>query len=716
MRRLLPALLPVLLAAEFADVNPAVFPPDDPRAKALPRMVAADAKRRMQEANLRESKAFAAVKTREQWEAFRDARLAALRKSLGTFPEPPKDLRIVATRKHAGDGYELHDLVYETRPGWWVSANLYLPAKPPEKMPGILISHSHHTSKTNGELQDTGMTWARAGTAVLVPDHLGHGERRQHDFRTEADYPKPFRVSRQDYFFRYNANLQLTAVGDSLMGWMVWDLMRGVDVLLKQPRIDSNRLILIGAVAGGGDPAGVTAALDPRIACAIPFNFGGWQPESRAQENPDRDFAWFGDGYWESTRGLRGGAAGGFAHYAIVGSVAPRKLIHAHEFAWNPKDDPAWPRLQTIFGFYGQPDDRLAFAHGTGTLKGQPPESSHCTHVGAVHRKMIYPTLKAWFDMPIPTEFSQRRPSDDLLCWTDGARKELMPRKLHEVLTDLAAERAAEARQRLDSPEKLRKEWAAVLGDVGEVPANPKLFEGETTDVPGGNLKRFALETADGVTIPFVLVRPTEVQGKPAVVVMVAQGGKAAVLKERADTIREFLKAGVAVCLPDVRGTGETRAGTSADRGSSRTSLSQTEQILGRTVLGSQSRDLRTVLEWLRGYADVDGKKLAVWGDSFAAANPPDRKLAAPLDAPDPPAVAEPGAGTLALLAGLFEDVAAIYAGGLVPDSAVLGSPYVYVPHEAVVPGMLTLGRPGLGNRQVPNAAEMLKRLSQPTR
>jgi hypothetical protein len=429
-------------------------------------------------------------------------------------------------------------------------------------------------------------------------------------------------------------------------------------------------------------------------------------------ENADRDFAWFGDGYWESTRGLRGSAAGGFAHYAIVGAVAPRKLIHAHEFGWNPKDDPAWPRLQTIFGFYGKPDDRLAFAHGTGTLKGQPPESSHCTHVGAVHRKMIYPTLKAWFDMPIPTEFSQRRPTDDLLCWTDDARKELKPRKLHEVLGDLAAERAAAARKRLDSPEKLRKEWASLLGDVGEVPANPKLFEGEANDVPGGKLKRFALETADGVTIPFVLILPTEVKEKPPVVVMVAQPGKAGFLKERADTLREFLKAGIAVCLPDVRGTGETRVGTSADRASSRTSASQTEQILGRTVLGLQLRDLRTVLAWLRGIADVDGKKLAVWGDSFAAANPPDRKLSAPLDAPDPPAIAEPGAATLALLAGLFEDVAAVHAGGFAPDSAVLGSPYVYVPHDAVVPGMLTLGRPDLGSREVSTAAALVKKLA----
>ncbi len=88
-------------------------------------------------------------------------------------------------------------------------------------MPGIVIIHSHHNPKTQGELQDMGMTWARAGCLVLVPDQLGHGERRQHPFVDAKSYPKPFKVGRQDYYFRYNLGVQLQLIGDSLMGWMV---------------------------------------------------------------------------------------------------------------------------------------------------------------------------------------------------------------------------------------------------------------------------------------------------------------------------------------------------------------------------------------------------------------------------------------------------------------------------------------------------------------
>jgi hypothetical protein len=172
---------------------------------------------------------------------------------------------------------------------------------------------------------------------------------------------------------------------------------------------------------------------------------------------------------------------------------------------------------------------------------------------------------------------------------------------------------------------------------------------------------------------------------------MVAQGGKAAFLKERGDAIEAFLKEGVAVCLVDVRGTGETQFGTSAGRGSLRTSVSQTNLILGRTVIGDQLRDLRSVIRWLQNRTGIDGAKLAIWGDSFARTNPPGQSLVVPQDAPETPAIAEPGGALLALLAALYEDgVKAVYArGGLGDYDRLLSSAYLYAPHESVVPGAI---------------------------
>jgi hypothetical protein len=239
--------------------------------------------------------------------------------------------------------------------------------------------------------------------------------------------------------------------------------------------------------------------------------------------------------------------------------------------------------------------------------------------------------------------------------------------------------------------------------------------EGKAEEVPGGTLTRVVIEPEPGIVVPLLLITPKGAKGKTPVVVMVAQGGKAGFLKRRGDVLAGLLEAGVAVCLPDVRGTGETQPGTSADRGSSRTSVSQTNLILGQPVIGSQLRDLRTVIRWLRTRDGLDAKKIGVWGDSFAPANEVgDARVRAPLDVAGLP-LGEPNGALLALLADLFEDglKGVVHRGGVAGGcefyGTVLGGrPYLFLPHDAVVPGadtavyVLTLG----GSDAVPRALD----------
>jgi hypothetical protein len=217
--------------------------------------------------------------------------------------------------------------------------------------------------------------------------------------------------------------------------------------------------------------------------------------------------------------------------------------------------------------------------------------------------------------------------------------------------------------------------------------AKPKPADERTQQLPDATARWFTLETDPGIVVPVLLLTPKGAKGKPPVVVMVAQAGKAGFLKERGEAVTAFLNAGVAVCLADVRGTGETKPGSTADRGSNRTTVSQQSLILGRPVLGSQLRDLRSLVGWLRAQNTIDGGRIAVWGDSFARVNAADVRLAVPQDV-EGPAVSEPGGANLALLAGLFEEgVKAVYArGGLAPDGSVFAGPYLYLPHDAVVP------------------------------
>src|SRR6185312_12272844 len=118
------------------------------------------------------------------------------------------------------------------------------------------------------------------------------------------------------------------------------------------------------------------------------------------------------------------------------------------------------------------------------------------------------------------------------------------------------------------------------------------------------------------------------------------------------------------------------------------------EWMLGQTLVGSRLRDVRSVLRHLRTRADLNAGRVALWGDSFAPANPAGQTLAVPLDADPSPRQAEPLGGLLALFTALFEDgVRAVYVrGGLTGYASVLQSQFCYVPHDALVPGALTAG------------------------
>lgn len=681
-------------AAELSKIVPEVLSKEQ-RSQAAG-MIDRDISRRSAAANARNREEWSRIQTREQWEKYRDERIERLRRSLGEFPPPPEKLSVRVTGVVQGDGFKIENLVYESRPGQWVPGNLYVPAEPRKSMPGILLVHAHHRDKPQSELQDMGMTWARAGCQVLVIDQVGYGERRAHPFAS---------VSRQDYYFRYDSGVQLQLLGDSLMGWFAWDLMRGVDLLLAREGIDPKRILILGAVAGGGDPAGVTAALDRRIACCVPFNFGGPQPESRypLPDDAETSFNYLGGTYWDSTRGLRLGGRDDFPHWVIVASTAPRSLIHAHEFSWDQEHDPVWKRYQKVWGdFYGAAD-HLGFAHGFGLLKGKPPDASHCTNIGKPHRRLIHPLFERWFDIHVADkdEYSAPRKPEEIVCLTDKARQELQPKSLPELMSNLGQQRVEKARARLagKSPTErrqlLRDDWGKLLGPVA--PAGPPTVQAKATDeqpVAGAKVERIVLEVEPGIVVPVVILTPVKQTGRAPVVIGLAQAGKAGFLKDRAEELQKLVAGGAIVVLPDLRGTGETRSGSSRGRTSGDTNLSVHVQLFGETLLGERLRDLRSVLAYLRGRDDVDARRLALWGDSFTPPNPPDTNYQVPHGAEGEPREAEPLGGLLALLGTLFEEnVRAVYlAGGLASYQTVLTHFAVLIPHDAAVPGALTAG------------------------
>jgi len=543
-----------------------------------------------------------------------------------------------------------------------------------------------------------GVNWARTGAAVLVPDVLGHGERAQQPFG-----------GRQDYYSRYFINMHFSLVGESYLAWIVWDLMRGTDLLLTLPGIDRERIILIGAVAGGGDPSAVAAAFDPRVTCSIPYNFGagaGWRTHLRTPTPPGRNLA--GVGYWELTRNLPLTARGGFFPWVLVAAVAPRYLVSAHEFEWDADKDEAWHRIQKVYDFYDA-RDRLGWCKGAGACE-PGAGNTHCTNVGPIHRAGFYPYLERWFGMrpPVP-EVQKRREPAELVCLDEATRRRM--KTVRQLMAEKADGALATVRRALGAlpPDARRRvmceRWTRLLGETAPA-SEPRVEVRSTTALAGAAAERMFLEVESGVAVPLILLRPdAESRKRAPVVIGVAQQGKDRFIRVRAVEITDLLDKGIAVCLPDVRGVGETSPGDERGRKGPAIAAHTDELMLGRHLLGLQLSDLRCVLQYLRTRPDLDASRLALWGDSFAPVNPPDfipprqegDGLSPVDDGPagtDRPPVGEPLGLLLALLGALFEDHVRAVLGrhGIAAFASAFDGYYLNIPLDCVVPEMLLVG------------------------
>ena len=676
-----------LLANEVASLPKYAWTSEEQKSLGVALMLEKSIRSRMARIAEEEKLAWSKVRTVEDWERFRDKRLAALHDWIGPMPERTPLRPTITRRTNFGDGFVIENIIYESRPHFIVTANLYLPEHPSGRIPAIVVVHALHAPKTQLELQDLGMTWARSGTAVLIMDQINAGERSQ---------SQPW--ARESYYGRYATGNQLYLPGESLIKWMAWDIMRGVDFLLERSYIDPDRIVLLGAVAGGGDPAAVTANLDHRIAAVIPFNFGEAGPEEHYLDGPrkyDFETAYPGWGYWETTRNLPHSVSDQFFPWFLCAAVAPRPFIFSFELAWpkTVEEEPAWARYKKVYELYGA-RNHLAEVDGLGPFPG-PGETNQ---VSTYLRQCIDPVLNRWFKIPIPkTEYHNMRPESELMCLTPSTSVEYKPEPVSSLVMQLALERLAASRSKragLTTDERkkiLREELKQKLGDIEPVksPAVRSLWIRHYSNFA---MEAFTIETEPGILLPVFLLKPKIGAKHQPVVIALAEGGKENFLLSRSNEIASLISEGVAACLPDLRGIGELSDQHS--RGPEAMSLAANELMLGRTLTGSRLKDTRTIFRWLAKRSDIDPNSIALWGDSFSEPNTPDFQFdqspgqqAGPVSQRQ----AEPLGPLLAVLTALYEEnvTAVAGSGGLVSFVSVLEDRFCHIPQDVIVPGIL---------------------------
>src|SRR5690606_29933553 len=98
---------------------------------------------------------------------------------MGGLPERSGRLSLRRTGRLVRDDYRVEKLLYESQPGMFVTANLYVPTTGRPPYPAVLHSTGHSVAAKNRAFYQTlSIGLVKHGFVVLTYDPAGQGERR----------------------------------------------------------------------------------------------------------------------------------------------------------------------------------------------------------------------------------------------------------------------------------------------------------------------------------------------------------------------------------------------------------------------------------------------------------------------------------------------------------------------------------------------------------
>ncbi len=190
----------------------------------------------------------------QAWEARRAEIRRQILVSSGLWPEFGRPaLQPLVWGRLERDGYSVEKVRLETRPGFFLTGNLYRPLGKAGPHPAVLSMHGHWK---NGRFEDIELAsipgraigLARLGCVVFSTDMVGYGDSKQ--------LPHAF------------SNVPW---GLNLQGLQLWNSLRAVDFLSALPDVDPSRIGATGA-SGGGTQTFLLTAVDARIRASAPVN------------------------------------------------------------------------------------------------------------------------------------------------------------------------------------------------------------------------------------------------------------------------------------------------------------------------------------------------------------------------------------------------------------------------------------------------------------
>jgi dienelactone hydrolase len=206
----------------------------------------------------------------EEWQKTLHARLTEL---LGGFPAERPPLRPVLLETRSFPQYRREKIVFDSRPGTSVLAYVLIPPHAKTPAPAVICVPGHgrgvddivgideqgrdRTDKA-GYQHDFAIQVAEAGMAAVAIEPMGFGCRRD---------PVNARQGLSRKACEPVAGGALM-VGQTMIGWRVWDIMRTIDYIATRPELDSGRVGCMG-ISGGGTATLFATALEPRLRVAM---------------------------------------------------------------------------------------------------------------------------------------------------------------------------------------------------------------------------------------------------------------------------------------------------------------------------------------------------------------------------------------------------------------------------------------------------------------
>jgi cephalosporin-C deacetylase-like acetyl esterase len=527
----------------------------------------------------------------------------------GLPPRTPLNPKVVRVKEM--NGYRIENVLFESRPDFWVTGNLYVPASR-GPFPGIISPCGHYQlARMQRDYQAVYLNLVRNGFVVFAYDPIGQGERRQYWDPGEA----PAEITDPVYEHSMPGQV-LLLMGQDLTHYRIWDGMRAIDYLLTRPEVDGSRIGCAGH-SGGGTMTMFISALDDRVRCAV-INEGGtghrWPIEIRPGGRV---------GPSDVEQNLFPAAVYGIDICDLHAAIAPRPLLALIE-EYSPHFDAAAAHIRQRYEQMGAAD-RFATAEA-----GDP-------HAYTVKLRLATTDwFSRWFyGRPGPAsepELDFQKP-EALYATPHGSVREA---RQGQTIFSLIEKQAAALPPQREAPGDAAGLASFRLQIVGQVRALLRLEQRQPgqqlavrqlaiTPRKGYSVEKIEFLSEPGIYIPAWVFLP-ERRASDRVILFASEAGKEEEGMEFG-SLEGLARSGRVVLAVDVRGIGETSPPHCQDLDGSRfahlfsveTAAAYMAWYMDQCLLGMRVYDVMRSIDYALSRADTDRSGVDVIGKGAGA-------------------------------------------------------------------------------------------------